>query len=333
MKLGLIGLQGHQSVVLTGLRQLGGWEVAGVAESDAKAAERFKAREPLAKGAVLFEDWRRLLDHTPMDVCCVCDENGVRAEQLVALARLGGHVVTEKPLTTTLDDLKCVRQAWAKAKGRLTMLLTMRHEAKYATARRLLREGVIGEPVLATAQKSYRLEARPDWFRSKARLGGIIPYIGIHPVDLMRWVTGQDYTHVAAVQGTQGHRDVMGETESQASVLLRLANGGSATARLDYLRPQTAPTHGDDRLHIAGTEGVLDLQEANKNVVVVTAKQKPYEVTPERVPNLFVAFMQAVQKGEPTPIPAEDCFRVTEVVLTAREAAEAGKLLALPANG
>jgi predicted dehydrogenase len=327
MKLGLIGLKGHQSVVLSGMKQLGGWEVVGVAESDAKAAERFKAREPLAKNATLVEDWRRLLDQTPMDVCCVCDENGVRAEQLIALAQRGVHVFTEKPLTTTLADLKRVREAWAKSKGRLTMLLTMRHEAKYVAARKLLREGVIGEPVLATAQKSYRLDSRPDWFRSKARLGGIIPYIGIHPVDLMRWVTGLDYTHVAALHGTQGKREVMGETESQASVLLRLANGGSATARLDYLRPETASSHGDDRLHIAGTEGVIDLQESNKNVVVVTTKQKPYEVEPGKVPNLFVAFMQAIQAGEPTPIPAEDCFRVTEVVLTARDAADGGKMM------
>jgi predicted dehydrogenase len=207
------------------------------------------------------------------------------------------------------------------------MLLTMRHEGKYAAARKLLQDGVIGEPVLATAQKSYRLESRADWFRTKARLGGMIPYIGIHPVDLMRWVTGLDYTHVAAVQGTQGKRDVMGETESQASLLLRLANGGSATARLDYLRPTTAPTHGDDRLHVAGTEGVIDLQQANPNVVVVTTKQKPYEVPPAKVPNLFVAFMEAVQKGGPLPIPTEDCFRVTEVVLTAREAADTGKMM------
>ena len=332
MKLGLIGLKGHQSVVLQGMRQLGGWEVIGVAEDDQAAAQRFQKREPLAKNAVVFQDWRRLLDHTQMDVCCVCDENGVRAEQLLALARLGVHVVTEKPLTTTLADLKRVREAWAKAKGRLTMLLTMRHEAKYAAARKLVRDGVIGESLLATAQKSYRLESRPDWFRQKARLGGTIPYIGIHAVDLIRWVGGQDFTHVAAFQGAQGFRDVMGETESQASVLLRLANGGSATARLDYLRPSTAPTHGDDRLHLAGTEGVLDMQEANKNVSVVTRQQKPYEVTPERVPNLFVAFMEAIRDGKPSPIPAEDCFYVTEVVLKAREAAETGKVLSLKDN-
>jgi predicted dehydrogenase len=327
MRLGLIGLKGHQSTVLNGARQLGDVEVVGVAEDNRAAADRFKERERLAKGAVVFDDWRRLLDHCPMDVCCVCDENGGRAEQLVALAKLGVHVVSEKPLTTTLPDLKRVREAWAQAKGRLTMLLTMRHEAKYAAARQVVRDGAIGEPVLATAQKSYRLESRPDWFKTKARLGGTIPFIGIHALDLIRWVTGLNFTHVAAVQGTQGKRDVMGETESHASVLLRLSNGGSATARLDYLRPSTAPSHGDDRLHVAGTEGVIDLQGAFPAVRVMTAKQKPYDVEPKPVPNLFVAFVEAVKKGTQSPIPAEDCFTITEVCLKAREAAESGRMV------
>jgi predicted dehydrogenase len=327
MKLGLIGLKGHQGVVLSGMKQLGGWEVVGVAESDAKEAERFKKREPQAKNAIIFEDWRRLLDHTQMDVCLVCDENSARAEQLIALAKLGVHVVTEKPLTTTLPDLKRVREAWAKAPGRLTMLLTMRHEPKYPTARRLIREGVIGEPLQASAQKSYRLESRKDWFRKREILGGTIPYIGIHAMDLIRWVGGQDFTHVAAVHGAQGKRDVMGETESHASVLARLANGGSATARLDYLRPSTTDTHGDDRLRIAGTEGVIEMRQDNPKVMLVTAKQKPYEVEPEKVPNLFVAFWKAVQEGKPSPIPAEDCFSITEVVLKARDAADQGKVV------
>jgi predicted dehydrogenase len=327
MKLGLIGLKGHQGVVLSGMKQLGGWEVVGVAETDAKEVERFKRREPQAKNAIHFEDWRRLLDHSQMDVCLVCDENAARAEQLIALAKLGVHVVTEKPLTTTLPDLKRVRDAWAKAKGRLTMLLTMRHEPKYPTARKLVREGAIGEPVQASAQKSYRLEARQDWFKKRAILGGTIPYIGIHALDLIRWVGGQDFTHVAAFHGTQGKRDVMGETESHASVLLRLANGGSATARLDYLRPSTTDSHGDDRLRIAGTEGVIEMRQDNAKVMLVTGKKKPYEVEAAKVPNLFVGFWLAVQNGEPSPIPAEDCFYLTEVVLKARDAADAGKVI------
>ena len=43
--------------------------------------------------------------------------------------------------------------------------------------------------------------------------------------------------------------------------------------------------------------------------------------------------VRAVRAGQPTPIPAEDCFTVTEVVLQARDAAEAGKLVELPRPG
>jgi predicted dehydrogenase len=322
MKLGLIGLKGHQSVVLEGARQLGNVELVAISDDSKADLEKFKKREALAKNAELYTDWKHLLDHAMLDVCCVCDENHLRAEQLIALARHNVHIVTEKPLATTLEDLDRIKNALARSKSKLTMLLTMRHEAKYATLRRLVREGAIGEVCQASAQKSYQLHSRPDWFKERRRLGGTIPYIGIHALDLIAWTTGLDFTHVAAFHGRMGKIEEMKETENQASLLLRMANGASATARLDYLRPETAPSHGDDRLRLAGTEGVLEVRYPDNGVHLVTGKQKPAVIAPDKVPNLFVAFAEALQKGESPPIPADDCVYITEVVLKAREAAD-----------
>lgn len=329
MKLGLIGLQGHHSVCLRGANELGGVELVGIADENVASGERLKKREPIAKNAQIYPDWRRLLDHAMLDVCLVGGENGKRIDQLLALAELGVHIIAEKPLTTTLDDLARLKQALAKSKSKLTMLLTMRFEPKYAEARRLIREGAIGEICLATSQKSYRLEDREEWFKHRDRLGGTIPYIGIHAIDLIRWVGGQDFTHVAAFHGTNGKRDIMGETESHASVLLRLANGGSATARLDYLRPSTADTHGDDRLRFAGTEGVLELVQTNPNVTLITSKDGPKEIPPQPASNLFIDFVEALRDNRLSRIPAEDCFYMTETVLKAREAADTQKVIAL----
>ncbi|HXG10710.1 MAG TPA: Gfo/Idh/MocA family oxidoreductase [Gemmataceae bacterium] len=331
MRLGLIGLKGHQNVVLEGARRLGNVELVAVADDSREELERFKKRQPLAKTAETYADWRQLLEHTVMDVCCVCDENHIRAEQLIALARRNIHIVTEKPLTTTLEDLERVQAALARSKSRLTMLLTMRHEAKYVKLRELVRAGAIGEVCQATAQKSYRLENRPAWFKERKRLGGTIPYIGIHALDLIRWVTGLDYTHVAAFHGRIGKPE-MGETEDHASILLRMSNGASATARLDYLRPSTAPSHGDDRLRVAGTEGVIELRYSDNAVHLMTTSKKPHTIEPDPVPNLFVAFAQALEKNEPTPIPAEDCIYITEVVLRARDAADQQRMIELPSR-
>lgn len=326
MRLGLVGLKGHQSVVLNGARQLGDVDLVAVSDDDARTLDRFVRDTGQARQAQKYADWRHLVEHTMMDVCCVCDENGVRAEQLIALAERNVHIVTEKPLTTTLDDLGRVRAALAKSKSKLTMLLTMRHEAKYAKMRELVQSGVIGEVAQVTAQKSYRLEDRPEWFKSRKRLGGTIPYIGIHAVDLISWVSGLHFNQVAAFHGRMGSEQIK-ETENHASILLELSNGGSATARLDYLRPSPAPTHGDDRLRLAGTKGVLEARGGQSQLMLVTSDKEPHTIDPGSTANLFAEFIENIRGDKPYRIPAEDCFYASEVVLKAREAADNKRLV------
>lgn len=327
MKLGLMGLKGHQSTVLAGAEELGDIQVVAISDDDPKTVDEYQ-KQKIAHGAQGFENWRDMLDHSSLDICCVCDENYLRADQVVALAERNIHIVAEKPLATTLEDLERIQAALAKSQSRLSMLLTMRHEPKYATLRELVQSGVIGEVCQATCQKSYQLHTRPQWFKERKRLGGIIPYIGIHATDMIRWVTGLEYTHVAAFHGRIGKPEI-GETEDHASILLRLSNGASATARLDYLRPSKAPSHGDDRIRIAGTNGVVEVTYPDPAVRVVTESKAPYHVQPQPTPNLFVDFVQSIRENRPATITAEDSLTITRLVLQARKAADEQTLVQL----
>ena len=58
--------------------------------------------------------------------------------------------------------------------------------------------------------------------------------------------------------------------ETATASVLQLDNGGLATLRVDYFRPETAPTHGDDRLRLAGTKGIVEYQ-ASTGVTLMTA--------------------------------------------------------------
>jgi len=321
MRIGQLGLKGHEGVVHQGARELGGCQIVAISDDDRAEIDKLIKKEPMAQKAETYHDWRHMVEHTMMDVCVVCDENGLRAEQLIALAERNIHIVTEKPLATTLQDLERVRQALAKSKSKLTMLLTMRHEPKYGMIRKLIQSGAIGTVCQATAQKSYRVEQRKDWLKKREQLGGTIPFIGIHALDMIRWVTGLDYTHVAAFHGNLG-TPYFGETEDHASVLARMSNGASATVRLDYLRPSAAPTHGDDRLRIAGSHGIIEARADLKEIVLMTKDKPPHEVKAEPSENLFVAFARSIREGTPQVIPAEDCFAITEFVLKARDAAD-----------
>ena len=96
-------------------------------------------------------------------------------------------------------------------------------------------------------------------------------------------------------------------------------------SNLDYLRPETAPTHGDDRLRIAGSEGVLELLGAEDRVTLVTASAAPRALElPESI-DFFADFLAELTGNGEHLIDQEDAFRLTEICLKARDAAETGR--------
>lgn len=330
MKLAILGVKGHTGTVLAGARALGNVEIVAVAEDDPKLLASFLKKDPSLQKTQTYEQWRHLIEHTMPDVCCVAGETGGRIDQLLALLGRDIHIVSEKPLVTTLAELERLRAAFAKSKSQLTMLLELRHQPKNTRVREIIRRGDIGEVCQVATQKSYQWGERPEWYRSRARLGGTIPFIGIHSLDIIHWVTGLDYARLAAFHGNIGHLE-MGETEDHASVLAQLSNGASVTARIDYLRPAAAKTHGDDRIRVVGTKGMIEVNEGDEAISLITAEKA------ERIPfgeteNLFVEFGKFIQGGPAPRITADDCFYMTEVVLRAQQAADEKKLLTLPAR-
>jgi predicted dehydrogenase len=291
---------------------------------------------PAAAKASVYTDWREMLDRERPDVVGVCDVPGGRPQLLIELARRNIHVASEKPLAVTFEDLHRVRDAVNRSQTQLTMLLTMRFESPYLVMRNAIQSGTIGKVVLASAQKSYKLEVgRPDWQRSRAQSGGIIPFIGCHALDLIRWTTGQEFTQVAAFSAKTGLGPEWREFEDNASLALRLSGGGSATVRLDFHRPMNSQSHGDDRVRIVGSEGMIEVtnsdpvQTVGKQVVLMR-KSKPPEILPAMTAGqLFVDFITSLRTGAESRIPARDAFAITEICLHVRHAADTAAVISL----
>jgi predicted dehydrogenase len=209
MRLAILGLKGHHKTVLSGAERLGDVQVVAVSDDMPENIEKFHRDCPLGKNADVYTDWRQLLEHAVFDYCCVGDENYLRDEQVIRLLERNVHVIAEKPLAVSLERLERIRTALGISKSRLTMLLTMRHDPPFVKMREIIRSGAIGEVCQASSQKSYQLHTRPDWFKHRDRLGGVIPFIGVHAIDLMLWTTGLDFTHVAAFQGRIGTPEIL----------------------------------------------------------------------------------------------------------------------------
>ncbi len=320
IRVALIGLEGHISEILDPMDRLPDLQLVAIQDADPQRVAQVSEGKH-ASGARRYSDWRELLNNENLDIAAVCGTNGERAEIILECARRKIHVVAEKPLAITKPDLDRVRQAVAQSAIHLTMLLPMRFEARYRAMKQIADAGEIGEVAQIAAQKSYKLGERAEWMRNRPTYGGTIPFIAVHMVDLMRFTSGRELKETVSFEGRVGHPELR-DMENTTATIFELDNRGTAALHMDYLRPDTAPSWGDDRLRLAGTRGVLEYQEAT-GVTLVTSKQTQRQITtlpPDG--SLFLDFLESVYHGTPVGLNLADIFRVNEIVLAARDSAD-----------
>ena len=327
MKVGLVGLKGHQGVVLNELQQAG-CRLAAVCEDDPAALAAVPSWAAADAQTHTYSDFGEMLANERLDLVCEAGTDNLRGGIITACAQRGIHVICEKPLAFTLDELAEVREAVQAGGIELTMLLTMRFEPAYRLIREQVAAGAVGEVCQASMQKSYRLGTRPAWQCSRHTFSGIIPFIGIHALDLIRFTSGHDFARGAAFCANSGHPEI-GDLEDNACLALELDNGASAGARLDYCRPAAAPTHGDDRLRIAGNCGVIEALGCGSEVTLITADEDPRQLPLPQPGREFVNFVRSIRGEEASEAPPDECIRISEVVLKLREAACKGAITTL----
>jgi predicted dehydrogenase len=330
IRVGLIGSDGHRNILLGSIPNLPNvqWTAYAKGELDEESSWVHK-QFPGSSRTRVYENYHDMLEKEQLDVVGVCLPFYHNAEASMHAARKGIHVLSEKPAATNLPDLARLEQEIHQSGVRYSIMLDMRGMPIFQAARKAIQQGAIGEPILISSQKSYKFGSdRPWYYKKRETYGGTIPWIGIHALDYMRWVSGKEYVQVAAFEGNKAHPQTPG-CEDHAGLLFRLSNGGTATCHLDFLRPEAAPTHGDDRLRIAGSEGVLEATGVGDRVNLISSKGNVGDL-PLLPPVDFFATFIAELRGEGTHLLSmQDAFAISRICLKARDAADTGEWVKL----
>ncbi|MGD0775219.1 MAG: Gfo/Idh/MocA family oxidoreductase [Candidatus Solibacter sp.] len=330
IRLALAGFDGHPEEILRVLPQLPDVELVAVAgEASDPEAQANALKNRYVAQARRYQTLVQLLAAEPLDMVAVCNHNGRRTQAILACAERKLNVIAEKPLALDRAGLDAVYAAVKRSGIHLGMLLPMRFEPPYLAMRRIVESGAIGEVLQIDAQKSYQLGARPAWQKHAATYGSTILWIAIHSIDLMLYVSGRRFTEAASLQSHVGFPEA-GDMQNVTASLFRLDNGGSATLHMDYLRPATAPGHGDDRLRVSGTRGIVEYQEST-GVTLVTAKSVP-EVVRDLPPqqSVFLDFLRGVYQGAAPALSWPEIVRASEATLAAHTAAVGHRFVAIP---
>lgn len=205
-------------------------------------------------GGRACERYEDFLAHRPMDLVVIGSPSGVHAEQGIAAAERGLHVLVEKPIDVTAERGALLVAAAERAGVRLGVLFQDRLKPALVRLQAFLAGGGLGRALLASARVKWH---RPPEYYSSSRWrgtkaldgGAALVNQGIHTVDLLLWLLGP----VARVQALTATRLHAIEGEDVALALLQFSSGAVAT-----LEATTAAFPGyPRRVEISGTEGTV----------------------------------------------------------------------------
>ena len=205
-----------------------------------------------AHNARAYEKLDDLLNDPQVDAVHVCSIHNAHAEQVIAAARAGKHVLVEKPMALSVAECDRMIAACEAAGVALMVGQVMRHFPVNLKAKAVIRDGAIGE-VGHIIRRRYSNFDPPDrsWYLD-LELGGVcvLYCFGPHEYDILPWYLDSPVVKVYA-QGSESARRYAGQKDSY-STIMNHQNGAVSVLT------QTVVTHtGAHDTHIVGSKGSI----------------------------------------------------------------------------
>ncbi len=302
--------------------QMDGVELTAFASRSMGSAEA-AAQEAGGAPAIVTDDWRKVINRDDVDVVDICSPNSLHREQAVAAAKAGKHVLVEKPIACTVDEADAMIDA-AEANG---VVLHVAHNVRYLPLAIAARDAIPRLGKLVGVRAAFGHAGPKGWapdatwfFDTKLSGGGALIDLGIHALDLVRFVTGLEAEEVTAV--TLGPEPA----EDAAQVAIKFKDGAIGSLHASWVaRP--APDFG---LTVFGTEGSLHA-DARAPLKFRPANGRSEELDlPTDASNPFADFITSVRgEGATQPATGSDGRAALAIVCAAYESARTGKTVKL----
>ena len=323
--IGIIGAGGISRAHAAGYAALGERvRLVGVADIDAERARAAAADwgAPHACGG-----YEELLALDGVEAVSVCTFNQAHCEPTVAALEAGKHVLVEKPLAATLAEARRMAAA-AKANDRLLMVdMKWRFMPEILAARRFVAEGHLGQVYYAEAV-GWQRRGIPggSFIRQETAGGGALMDNGVYTLDAALYMLG--HPRPLTVSGTAanvfgaspdgGWDPAQFSVEDFGSAYVRLKGG----VTLFFAHAWAIDFEDQWLVRLAGSRGSVELRPFGPGPKLVLRRggysdlQEVEPELPEGRPEVDYAvgrFVEAVEKGDPSPVPAET-FLYTNIV-------------------
>ncbi len=323
IRFGIVGFGLHAvKRLMPGFQRASRCRVVALTRRDLRQAE-VSARQFQIEHA--FASTADLCACPEVDAVFVCSPDALHCADVLTAVKYRKPVLCEKPMAMNADEAQTMVKAARWAGVTLGVAQVMRFEESVKLFRERIAAGAIGRPQVARASFfAPMLTSARTWVGDpRLATGGPLSDIGVHCIDALRFVLGDEVTLVSA----RAHYDSHSVLEASAAMMLDFAGGTlgsvSVSGRTSY---QTF-------LEVSGETGTLSALNALTIERPVTVELRrgfelveSHEVSNADAYGVQVdAFAAAIEEKREFEIPGEEGLKNQLILDAAFRSAKSGK--------
>ena len=271
-----------------------------------------------------YGDLDALLSDTEVEAIHVCTPHNQHADQTVAAAEAGKHVLVEKPMALTVEDCDRMIEACEAADRTLMVGQVIRHYPVSRKVKQLISDGAIG-------QVGHLLRRRLGNFNPSAEEGGIRHWymdpeiggncvlycFGPHEYDLLHWYMDSPVVQVYA-QGNESTEHYRGQKDSYTA-MMNHENGA-----VSVLSQSVVCHTGTNDQVIIGSEGSMTFTHRK---LTLNGEEVPLDEPREGMRNQIHEFATCCLEGKTPDANGRSVRHTMAVIEAAKQSAERGAVV------
>jgi len=284
----------------------------------------------------VYTDYKKMIKEAGIDAVSVCTPNFLHAPMTIFAAKNKKHVLVEKPMALSIREMKAMTAACKKNRVTLMVEQSHRFDPGHEVLRDIVKSNVLGRIVTVRGKIGHSgpefWSTDSPWFFDKKKSGGGVSVdVGIHILDLIRFITGKDVERVAAKIANLVKKKI--KLEDNVEATLKFKDGTIGVFETSW---STSPY--EVVVQVYGEKGKAIVQQANADPQRVRAwvvdPKNPYSTVRElkyKVPKQsrnkspIAYFIKCVRTGQKPLIDGVEGMKSMAVILAALKSAKSGR--------
>lgn len=266
-------------------------------------------------GAEFESDLSVLLNRTDVDAVAVNAPTNLHTEILLAAAKAGKHIFTEKVLTLTKKEAIEIKEAVNTSKVKFCISFPYRCLPPQLFAKKVAEENLLGEISLMRARNAHNGASAgwlPDYFYDEQQCGGgAMIDLGAHPMYLSRWILGKPKSISSTFTSVTGK-----PVEDNAVSVIEFENKATAIVETGFVT-----SNSPFSIELYGTQGSLMISGPDSKLTFISNINNqeihgwiaPTQL-PQALPSPIHQWINGILDGAPIYFGIDDAVQLTELM-------------------